>query len=129
MWRRPNLRSPRQRRSASMPKVFSRSAGLSIPAWSATLPATRDEALSLAMNDNPNVISANFTELAARDSIDVVRGQLLPQISVVGTLSRSTAPSVTLSNERQDSASATLQLTMPLYEGGISGIISRQINQ
>jgi outer membrane protein len=93
------------------------------------LPATRDEALSLAMNDNPNVISANFTELAARDNIDVVRGQLLPQISVVGTLSRSTAPSVTLSNERQDSASATLQLTMPLYEGGAIYSQTRQAEQ
>ena len=39
------------------------------------LPTSRDEALALAMHNNPNVISANFTELAARDNIDVVRGQ------------------------------------------------------
>ena len=52
------------------------------------LPATREEALALATHNNPNVISANFTELAARDNIDVVRGQLLPTISVVGDLSR-----------------------------------------
>src|SRR5205823_12382851 len=37
------------------------------------LPATRDEALTLAANNNPNVISAMFTELAARDNIDLVR--------------------------------------------------------
>ena len=59
------------------------------------LPATRDEALSLAANDNPNVISASFTELAARDNVDFVRGQLLPQVSIVGDLNRSIAPSVT----------------------------------
>jgi TolC family type I secretion outer membrane protein len=82
------------------------------------LPATRDEALTLAANNNPNVISAMFTELAARDNIDLVRGQLLPTINLVGDLNRSFAPSVSLQTTRQDTASAVLQLTMPLYEGG-----------
>ena len=40
----------------------------------------------MAANNNPSVISANFSELAARDNIDVVRGQLLPQVSVIGDL-------------------------------------------
>jgi TolC family type I secretion outer membrane protein len=82
------------------------------------LPATRDEALTLASNANPNVISAMFTELAARDNIDLVRGQLLPTVSLVGDLNRSFAPSVIQRSTRQDTASAVLQLTMPLYEGG-----------
>ena len=82
------------------------------------LPATRDEALALAANNNPNVISAMFAELAARDNIDLVRGQLLPTINLIGDLNRSFAPSVTLQTSRQDTASALLQLTMPLYEGG-----------
>src|SRR5438067_10423882 len=76
------------------------------------LPATREEALTMATHNNPNVISANFTELAARDNIDVVRGQLLPQISVIGDLNRSTAPSVIQQSTRPDTASAVLQLTM-----------------
>jgi outer membrane protein len=83
------------------------------------LPATRDEALTLAAHNNPNVISANFTELAARDNIDVVRGQLLPTISLVGDLNRSYAPSVSLRGSRQDTASLIAQLTVPLYEGGL----------
>src|SRR5204863_2295186 len=66
------------------------------------LPATRDEALGLAANSNPAVISANFTELAARDNVDLVRGQLLPQISIVGDLNRSFAPSVVQRSSRQD---------------------------
>jgi outer membrane protein len=82
------------------------------------LPLTRDEALALASTNNFNVIAANFTEAAARDDIDVVRGQLLPQISIVGTLNRSYSPSVTLNNAREDTASVIAQLTMPLYEGG-----------
>src|SRR5437879_3750551 len=82
------------------------------------LPATRDEALALAASNNPNVISAMFAELAARDNIDLVRGQLLPTINLIGDLSRSFAPSVIQQSTRQDTASAVLQLTMPLYEGG-----------
>jgi len=91
---------------------------LIMPRERPVLPATREEALSLASNDNPNVISASFTELAARDNVDFVRGQLLPQVSIVGDLNRSYAPSFTLRNSRQDTASVTAQVTMPLYEGG-----------
>src|SRR5438045_3974719 len=69
---------------------------LMLPRERPALPATREEALSLAMHDNPNVISASFTELAARDNVDVVRGQLLPQISIVGDLNRNYAPSISL---------------------------------
>src|SRR5439155_5208428 len=62
---------------------------LMLPRERPALPATLEEAVSLAANNNFNVVSANFTELAARDNINVVRGQLLPQVSVIGTLSRS----------------------------------------
>src|SRR5262249_33144966 len=93
------------------------------------LPATREEALSLAAHANPNVISASFTELAARDNVDVVRGQLLPQINLVGDLNRTDAPSIKLHGSRQDSASAQLQLTMPLYEGGAIYSQTRQAEQ
>jgi TolC family type I secretion outer membrane protein len=91
---------------------------LIMPRERPVLPATREEALNLATNDNPNVISASFTELAARDNVDLVRGQLLPQVSIVGDLNRSFAPSFTLRNTRQDTAAVTAQVTMPLYEGG-----------
>jgi outer membrane protein len=94
------------------------------------LPATREEALAMATHNNPNVISANFTELAARDNIDVVRGQLLPTISLVGDLNRSMTPSsVTLRQFRSDIATITAQLTMPLYEGGTIWSQTRQAEQ
>src|SRR5215216_1465582 len=69
---------------------------LMLPRERPALPATREEALTLAAHDNSNVISASFTELAARDNVDVVRGQLLPQLSVVGDLNRSYSPSISL---------------------------------
>jgi outer membrane protein len=93
------------------------------------LPNTRDEVLQLASTDNPNVISANFAEAAARDNIDLVRGQLLPQISIIGDLNRSYSPAITIHTAREDTASVTAQLTMPLYEGGQIYSQTRQAEQ
>jgi outer membrane protein len=102
---------------------------LIMPRERPALPATREEALQLAGNNNPNVIAASFTELAARDNVDFVRGQLLPQISIVGTANRSFAPSFVLHNAREDQASVIAQLTMPLYEGGAVYSQTRQAEQ
>ena len=102
---------------------------LLLPRERPALPATREEAESLAANNNFNVISANFAELAARDGIDVARSQLLPQISLVGTLARAAAPSVTLSGSLENSGTVALQMTMPLYEGGAIYSQTRQAEQ
>lgn len=102
---------------------------LMLPRERPVLPATREEAFSLAANNNFSVISAKFAELAARDNIDVVRGQLLPQISVVGTLDRSYDQSPTFKGALLNSAQITAQLTMPLYEGGAIYSQTRQAEQ
>jgi TolC family type I secretion outer membrane protein len=102
---------------------------LLLPRDRPALPATREEALSLAANNNFSVISATFAELAARDNIDVVRGQLLPQISLVGSLSRSLGSSVIQNNLLEESASIIAQMTMPLYEGGAIYSQTRQAEQ
>jgi len=91
---------------------------LVIPKERPVLPASRDEALQLAATNNPTVISAIFAEAAAVDNVDLVRGQLLPQISIIGDLNRSYAPSFAQRTARLDTASVVAQMTMPLYEGG-----------
>jgi outer membrane protein len=102
---------------------------LTLPRERPVLPATLEEAESLAANNNFNVISAVFAELAARDNIDVIRGQLLPQVSLVGTLSRASEPSVTQKGDLLNQAQITAQLTMPLYEGGAIYSQTRQAEQ
>jgi outer membrane protein len=102
---------------------------LIMPRERPALPATRQEALALAAADNPAIIAASFTELAARDNVDLVRGQLLPTISIVGDLNRSTAPSFNLQNSRTDTASVIARMTMPLYEGGAIWSQTRQAQQ
>jgi len=102
---------------------------LILPRERPALPATREEALSLAANNNFSVISAVFAELAARDNIDVVRGQLLPQVSVIGTLARTYDQSLSFKGALTNSAQVTAQLTMPLYEGGAIYSQTRQAEQ
>ena len=102
---------------------------LMLPRERPTLPATVEEAASLAANNNFNVISANFVELAARDNIDFVRGQLLPQISIVGTLNRALGPSVVQNSSLQQLGTIAVQMTMPLYEGGAIYSQTRQAQQ
>jgi outer membrane protein len=102
---------------------------LVLPRERPALPATREEAQSLAANNNFSVLSANFAELAARDNIKVVQSQLLPQISVVGTIERATAPSVTLDNSLETFGTIGVQMTMPLYEAGAVYSQVRQAEQ
>jgi outer membrane protein len=102
---------------------------LLLPRERPALPATREEAQSLAANNNFSVISANFAELAARDNINVVKSQLLPQVSLVGSLSRALSPSTTLSGALEKTGTISAQLTMPLYEGGVIYSQTRQAEQ
>jgi outer membrane protein len=102
---------------------------LLMPRVRPALPATREDALRLAALDNPNVIAARFTEFAARQQVALVRGQLLPQISIVGTLQRAFDQSSLLKNVWQNNLSVLAQMTMPLYEGGAIYSQTRQAEQ
>jgi TolC family type I secretion outer membrane protein len=89
---------------------------LATPAERPALPANRQEALTLSAQNNPNVISALFTEAAAREAVRQVRGELLPDLRIVGNVQR--AEDQTVSGRITDSASITAQVTVPLYEAG-----------
>ena len=93
------------------------------------LPTSRAEAASLAANNNPNVISAQFNEAAARDAVRVVRGQLLPQISIVGDIGKGQEITTQIQNRTANTASVIARLTVPLYEGGQIYSQTRQANE
>jgi len=93
------------------------------------LPTSRAEAASLAANNNPNVISAQFNEAAARDAVRVVRGQLLPQISIVGDIGKGQEITTQTQNRSANTASVIARLTVPLYEGGQIYSQTRQANE
>jgi outer membrane protein len=91
---------------------------LTAPAERPALPVKRQEALELASTSNPAVMAALFTEAAARDNVRLVRGELLPTISIIGDLNRSQDESTSLGRAPVTTGSVIARMTVPLYEGG-----------
>ena len=52
------------------------------------LPASLADANKIATDNNPNVTTAEFQERSALDSVDQVRGELWPTVSLIGRLQR-----------------------------------------
>lgn len=80
------------------------------------LPRSIEEALSQGENDNPVLAGALYREEAARHSVDVVRGELLPEINIEASYGRQYDATVGIGD--QSTATVTGRLTVPLYEGG-----------
>ena len=89
---------------------------LAAPKARPILPASRGEVSTLAARNNPNVILALFNEAAARDNVQTLRGQLLPQISLVGDANRS--EETFIKEFRQNTFSILARMTWSLYDGG-----------
>jgi outer membrane protein len=92
------------------------------------LPVRNDhEAAVLAAANNPNVVSAQFNDSAAKDQVDIAFSQLLPQVSLQGQ---------TFDQENGASRSAETngyqviaQVSVPLYQGGAEYSAVRQAKQ
>lgn len=80
------------------------------------LPRSLPEATELAASQNPGVVATQFVAEAAENGVRVVRAELLPDVSVNGSVSRSDDAVTT--GSRAEVAQATLNLTVPLYQGG-----------
>jgi outer membrane protein len=87
------------------------------PALTMSLPKTKDEALALALQKNPNLIAANFSAEASKADVTVIKGALLPAVDLVGSASHALEQSIT-SPERADTASMLVRLSVPLYRTG-----------
>jgi TolC family type I secretion outer membrane protein len=80
------------------------------------LPAQLGTALEIARTTNPTIIAATFDEHAAHYNVKSITGELLPQINLNGSVSRTyedRGPSL-----RTDQGSVSVTITVPLYESG-----------
>lgn len=100
---------------------------LTQPVPTIALPNTLDETVGLSVDNNPSVIAAKFAEAAARDGVDVARGQLLPSVSVVGNVGRSWDQ--TRQDSVTDSASVIARVTVPIYQAGAATSQVREAKQ
>ncbi|MGG5818749.1 TolC family outer membrane protein [Falsiroseomonas sp. HW251] len=89
--------------------------------------ATSQQAAALASANNPNVVAALFDEAAARDNIDIQFSNLMPQVSLNGSVFRQ--DNQTTDGLRQNGTQVTANLTMPLYQGGAEYSLVRQARQ
>ena len=91
-----------------------------VPELPGGLPSGEEEAIALSDN-SPTVSQAIYLEQASRDGTDVVFGELLPQVSLVGQVGADDE----LNNRNVSAGSAAIlaQVVIPLYQAG--GVESR----
>ena len=81
------------------------------------LPETLELAVQIALDNNPDLVAARYSERAASEAIEVARGQYKPQVSIVGTASvQETYNDIT---QRDTTVSAVAQGRIPLLSGGL----------
>jgi len=97
------------------------------------LPASPETAVAVALKDNPDILAAQHTREAAHHQVNAAKGQIAPRLSAFAdagyldylnsekNLSTAFAPPGSTK-----SAAAGLQLTIPIYQGGQPGALTRQ---
>jgi outer membrane protein len=88
------------------------------------LPASLDDAQSLAQQNNPTLAATQQAERASRAALAVARGQRGPTVSLNGSLSRS--PTGFADTPSVVAASGRVQVSMPLYT---SGLLTAQVRE
>jgi TolC family type I secretion outer membrane protein len=90
-------------------------------------PPSQEAAIDSALADNPDVNSARFAAEAARENARVIHGGLLPSFDLEIRAGHNLDPAVSL--QRLDTAAATVNLTIPLYDGGLVESQTREARQ
>ena len=80
------------------------------------LPVDGEEAVRVAVVNNPGVISAEFTRRASMDNVDEVWGELLPELNLNASSTRE-LETVSETSART-THEITLDLTIPIYQQG-----------
>jgi outer membrane protein len=100
---------------------------LTLPEVPADLPESLIAAAELATERNPQVVAAEFEERSTVDTVDQVRGELLPELNLRGEAVRGYDTGVI--DGRVDDFRATVNLVVPLYQGGAVYSRVRQAKQ
>lgn len=91
---------------------------LAAPPGIVGLPKDLSEAVSIALEASPVLERARQGEAAAREVVKIEGADLLPNLSIVGRFDRTFDQAG--SGVDQDIATATAQLSIPLFEGGLA---------
>ena len=80
------------------------------------LPSSVTDAISIGSKESPTVVSSLYLEQAARFTVDLIWGELLPTLQVEGDYTKRYDPS--RFTDEAEAVSVTGRMIVPLYEGG-----------
>jgi TolC family type I secretion outer membrane protein len=100
---------------------------LSMPTVPPNLPLKEEEVQSLALQQQPQVIAAQFVEQATRADIDTQFSELLPSVSLQGSVSHTDEQAS--DRDHEDAGQILGVLTVPLYQAGAPDSRVRQAKQ
>jgi outer membrane protein len=80
------------------------------------LPSNLDKALAISQEINPRILAASWVHDASEHDVEVAKGDLLPEISLQATASRTIDPQEGV--DWADRATVQGVLTVPIYQGG-----------
>lgn len=86
------------------------------PLLAPDIPAGRDEARAMALENNPSVQQAIFNRRSALHAIDAAEADLLPSVDLLGTASHDWNKSA--DDSRSRNYQITAQVTVPIYQQG-----------
>lgn len=90
---------------------------LPVPTEFPPLPATLEEAIKVAMDNNPSIKSAAYIRESAEDDIGTNVGGLLPQVAVIGRMTREDGAGTTGTSDF-DTDALLLNVSIPIYQQG-----------
>ena len=80
------------------------------------MPKSMKDAEEVAQRENPLIVNALYLEQAARYTVEQIRGELLPQVSLNASYTRAHDPSRTV--DEQETGTVTTTMTVPIYSNG-----------
>lgn len=90
------------------------------------LPASENDAVAAAIQQNPNLVVAREQERAANYAVDDALGALLPQISVSGQYQYTQGSPQSFPIGAEHYTQVLGQVTVPIYQGGAEESVVRQ---
>ncbi|MFT8307073.1 TolC family outer membrane protein [Acetobacter malorum] len=99
-----------------------------VPPQPLVLPVKNEQtAAAMAVKNNPDVINALFTESSQKDAVAVAMAAIMPKISATAAYTRQINQS--LNHQIDENKYATLNFSIPVYQGGSEYAAVRQAKQ
>ncbi|GBQ82935.1 secretion system type I outer membrane protein TolC [Gluconacetobacter johannae DSM 13595] len=99
-----------------------------VPPQPLVLPVkSQNEAIAQAVQNNPNVVNALFTEASQKDAVSVALAAILPQVTAEASYMHGSNQSS--GRSLNDEKYATLNFQVPIYQGGSEYAAVRQARQ